>query len=111
MPREGIQYHIDDLWRARFEERLVELGINAAQVCDESGCPPSMLSEMRSGKRDATTYLPEIHKVLKWPEPQGPLLTKDDEELLRIARGLDETQRARLTERALSLDEEAKKRR
>lgn len=111
MPREGISYHVDDLWRARVTERLGELQQKSAWLSAESGCPRSMLSELMNGKRDATTYLPEIHKALGWDPPLGPLLTKDDEELLRLARGMTAEQRARLIERAMVLDEERKKRR
>lgn len=110
MPREGIQYHVDDPWRARVTERLKELNKNAAWLGEESGCGRSMVSELLSGTRHSTTYLPEIHNALQWPPPLGPLLSKDDEELLVIARKLGPEQRAQLKERALVLEEERKKR-
>lgn len=109
MPREGISYHVDDLWRGRVNERLAELKKKPAWLATESGCPRSMLSELLSGKRDSSTYLPEIHAALGWDPPLGPLLSRDDEELLKIARGLDAGQRARLLERALTLEEQRKK--
>ena len=70
-----------------------------------------MLSELISGIHDSSTYLPEIHKALGWDPPLGPLLTKDDEELLKIARGLGPEQRGRLIERAHVFEEENKKKR
>jgi hypothetical protein len=109
MPREGISYHVDDLWRGRVQERLAELGKNPAWLAKESGCPRSMLSELLSGKRDSSTYLPEIHDVLKWDAPLGPLLSRDDEELMKVVRDLDPEQRARLLERALTLHEQRKR--
>ncbi len=110
MPREGIQYDVDDVWRGRVRDRLVELAESMNWLATQSGCPRSMLSELLSGKRSNTTYLPEIHKVLTWPAPMGPMLSKDDEELLKLANSLTDEQRGRLHERALSLQEEKKKR-
>lgn len=109
MPREGTTYHVDDLWRGRVESRLRELERNQLWLATESGCPRSMISELLSGKRDVTTYLPEIHKALGWDPPMGPLLSKDDEELLRIVHRLDAEQRAALKERALVLDEQRRR--
>jgi transcriptional regulator with XRE-family HTH domain len=109
MPREGTQYWVDDLWRERVQERLQEKRWKPADLARESGCPPSMLSELLNGKRTKTTYLPEIHEALDWPAPLGPLLSRDDEELLSIASKLTSEQRAALRERALVLQEERKK--
>lgn len=109
MPREGIQYQVDKIWRDRVVDRLVELKKNRAWLADESGCPKSMITELLNGKRATTTYLPEIHKALEWPAPLGPMLSKDDEELLAIAKRLNAEQRARLKERGLALEEEQRK--
>lgn len=109
MPREGIQYVVDNVWRGRVAERLLELKRRPAWLATESGCPRSMISELLSGKRSNTTYLPEIHDALAWPAPMGPMLSRDDEELLALAKGLSEPQRARLKERALTMQEEKKK--
>lgn len=106
MPREGTQHHIDDRWRERVTERLAEMGKTAAWLSRESGCPKSMISELLSGLRDHTTYLPEIHKALNLPDPHGPLLSRDDEELLTLSRTLDAEQRGALKERARTLKEE-----
>lgn len=73
MPREGKAYDVDDVWRARVKERLTTLGKKPAWLAAESGCPRSMISELLSGKRNATTYLPEIHAALGWKPPGGPL--------------------------------------
>ncbi len=110
MPRAGIQYDVDNPWRARVTERLTELGKNPAWLARESGCPKSTLSELLDGTRHTTTYLPEIHEALGFPPPLGPLLSQDDEELLRIAHRLTPEQKARLLERATVLEEEGKKR-
>lgn len=109
MPREGTAYHVDDLWRSRVRERLVELDRNQAWLARESGCPRSMVSELLSGVREQSTYLPEIHGILGWDPPLGPLLSRDDEELLAIVHNLDPEQRAALKERALVLEEQRKK--
>lgn len=74
MPREGTSYNVDQLWRDRVRERLAELGKKPAWLAAESGCPRSMLSELLAGKRQGSTYVPEIHEVLGWPPPLGPLL-------------------------------------
>jgi len=110
MPREGISYHVDDVWRGRLRDRLTELGKSMNWLAGASGCPRSLLSEIMAGERHQTTYLPEIHAALSWPEPMGPLLSKDDEELLKLAHDLTDEQRARLHERALSMQEQTKKR-
>lgn len=110
MPREGTEYHVDSNWRTRVQERLLEMKQNQSWLAAESGCPRSMLSELLSGKRGGSTYLPEIHKVLGWSPPLGPLLSKDDEEMLHLTRGLDSDQRARLLERAQILREEKTRR-
>lgn len=70
-----------------------------------------MLSELLSGKRNGTTYLPEIHKVLSLPAPAGPLMSKDEEEMLGVARTLTRDQWSRLMERAQTFAEENKKKR
>ncbi len=106
MPNEGIAYHVDDLWRSRVRERLDELKKTQSWLAQESGCHRSMISELLSGKRHASTDLPGIHKALKWPPPLGPLLSKDDEEVVFMARALGHEQRARLKERMLALREE-----
>lgn len=110
MPREGISYHVDDNWRQRVESRLMELKKNKAWLAGESGCPRSMITELLSGKRDNSTYLPEIHTTLGWDPPLGPLLSKDDEEILKAVKNLDTEQRARILERALMLEEQRKRR-
>lgn len=110
MPRTGKQYDVDDVWRSRVVLRLEELDHNANWLAISSGCPRSMLSELLGGKRSNTTYLPEIHDALNWPAPIGPMLSRDDEELLKLASGLSGDQRARLKERALTMQEEKKKR-
>jgi hypothetical protein len=110
MPRDGIAYHVDDLWRDRVRDRLEEIKQNREWLANTSGCPKSMLSELLSGKRQQTTYLPELHEALGWDPPLGPLLSKDDEELLSFARRLDKEQLGRLKERAQMLVEERRKR-
>jgi transcriptional regulator with XRE-family HTH domain len=109
MPREGIQYWIDDDWRGRVRSRLDEKGWKQADLSRESGCAPSLITELLNGTRNQTTFLPEIHDALGFPPPQSPLLSNDDEELLAIAHALSPEQRARLVERALSLKEEKRK--
>ncbi len=111
MPREGIQFDVDGPWRTRVLERLSELGETPAWLARESGCPKSTLSELLSGLRHTTTYLPEIHEVLGFPPPLGPLLSRDDEEILRYAHRLSPEQKARLLERAMALEEEQNKKR
>ncbi len=96
MPRRGIQFHVDDPWRESVRERLAELGKKAAWLAAEAGCRPSLISELLSGKRDSTTYLPEIHRALGFPAPQGPLLSQDDEELLEMKARLTPEQRSML---------------
>lgn len=91
-------------------ERLKEIGRKKSWLAEKSGCPRSMISELLSGKRSGSTYLPEIHKALGWSHPLGPLLTRDDEELLQIAHSLTPEQRAALRERGLMLQEEKRRR-
>lgn len=100
---------MDKTWRDRVVERLKQMGKNRAWLADESGCPKSMVTELLNGTRDSTTYLPEIHDALEWPAPLGPMLSKDDEELLAIAKRLNPEQRAALRERGLALEEEQRK--
>jgi len=109
MPRTGSEYHVDDVWRDRVRERLRELGKKPAWLAAESGCPKSMISELLSGKRSNTTYLPEIHEALNLPMPHGPLMSADDEEILTLARLLTPEQRAKLVGRAEAYREENKK--
>lgn len=109
MPREGIQYWIDDTWRQRTEARLTERGWSRADLAREADCDRSLITELLSGVRHQTTYLPEIHEALGFPPPQPPLLSIDDEEILGIARGMTSEQRARLIERGLALREEKKR--
>lgn len=109
MPREGSEYRVDDLWRTRVVDRLAELKKKQAWLATTSGCPRSMISELLSGKRSNTTYLPEIHEALGWDPPLGPMLSRDDEELLKIARSLTPEQRAALKERGLTMQEEKRR--
>lgn len=110
MPRTGKSYPVDKTWRDRLGLRLEELKKTPAWLHRESGCPKSMISELMSGKRDSTTYLPEIHKALGWLPPMGPLLSVDDEEVFKLMRGLDSEQRAALIERGLTMQEQKRKR-
>lgn len=109
MPREGTQYWIDDTWRERVRERLIDKGWKQADLERASGCPRSMISELLSGQRNQTTYLPEIHDALGFEPPSGPLLSKDDEEMIVLSHMLTPEERARLRERATMLIEERRK--
>lgn len=58
-----------------------------------------MLSELLSGVRQGSTYLPEIHDVLGFPPPMGPLMSKDDEEILGALGQITDEQKAAVRER------------
>lgn len=109
MPREGSTYRIDDAWRSRAEERLVELGWTRARLARESGCSRSLVTELLDGKKQQTTYLPEMHGALGWPPPLPPIASKDAGEMLYLWERLDETQRVRLLERARVMFEDLAK--
>lgn len=109
MPRGGTAHPIDDYWRGRVEQRLEELKKTKSWLARESKCPRSLISELLDGKRKQTTYLAEIHAALSWPPPMGPLLSRDDEELLGIAHELTNDDLIRFKERGLALREERKR--
>lgn len=109
MPREGISKPVDDEWRTRAHERLVELKMTQAQWADKVGMPRSMLSELLSGKRQSTTYLDELHEAIGWPAPLPPLASRDTGEMLYLWDRLDERERIRLLERARMMFEETAK--
>lgn len=108
MPRQGTEYHVDDVWRVRIRDRLRELHHNQSWLAEQSGCPRSMISELLSGKRSNTTYLPEIHAALDLPPPVGPLMSRDEEEIVNMSRQLEPEQRAKLYERFQVWAEERK---
>lgn len=99
MPRAGTAYHIDDDWRARTEQRLKGLGWSRADLAKAAKCPRSLVTELLNGKRNHTTFLPEIHRALGWPPPQSPLPEKDASELSYIWARLDQAGRDAVIER------------
>lgn len=100
MPREGIAYHVDDDWRARVRARLLAKKLTPAQWAKDAGCSKSLVSELLSGKRKQTTYLPELHESLGWDPPQPPLPSKDGGEIAFLWDRLDERAREDLIAKA-----------
>lgn len=99
MPRKGLSYPVDDAWRARVEKRLAELGMTRAKLARAAGCQRSLITELLNtasgeGQRNQTTYLPEIHAALRWPEPQPVLGPSEVPELAYLFERLDEAGRA-----------------
>jgi hypothetical protein len=111
VPRAGIAYRVDDSWRERVALRLVELAWTHLKLAENSGCPRSLVSELLSGKRHQTTYLPEMHAALGWEPPLPPLPPEDAAELLAIWSGLGEAARGRALKsmRAIFESEKRKK--
>lgn len=100
--RAGYTYPIDDEWRARVVARLEEIGWSQARLAREAGMKSrSLLSELLSGEKDHTTYLPEIHVLLKWPPPKSSSLPEFGAgEMTYIWGRLDEVGRRRVIESA-----------
>jgi hypothetical protein len=101
MPRKGQSYPVNDEWRARVEQRLVDLGWSRAKLAKEAGCPRSLITELlctdaekradpNKIQRNQTTYLPEIHLALSWPKPQPALAPGVVPELSYIYDKLDD---------------------
>ena len=45
-------------------------------------CSPSIISELLSGKKNQSPYVPDIHIALNWTPPLPPVLPEETEELI-----------------------------
>lgn len=80
-------------------ERMEAQSMSRAQLARAVGCGRSLITELLDGKRNQTTYLPEIHEALGLAPPQPPLPSKDVGELSYIWDRLDDAGRQAMIER------------
>ena len=88
MPLNGHEFRVDDAWRSRVERRLKELDMNQTELATAAGCSKSLISQLLSGKRYRTQFLPEIHAVLGWTPPSPPVVDQDRDEVMAIFQKL-----------------------
>lgn len=110
MPRKGQAFPIDDNWRGQVRSAIAERFKSEAAFARHARISKASLSEALSPGSKQSTLVPAIHRALGWPAPRPLLLSRDDEELLRLVSQLDTTDRAALRERAMTLLELRKKR-
>ena len=101
MPRSGLTYPIDDDWRARVEAAMNDKGLKPAQLARLMGCNRSVVADLLSGDAVVSTYVPDVHKALGWSPPVSPLLSTDEQELIKVYRALNSEGRASVKERAI----------
>lgn len=113
MPKPGVAYPIDSDWRKRVLVRMGEKGIkNKNQLAILAKCSRSAITEIFDPECQRSMLVPSIHKVLGWdPPPGSPLMSADEEEMLKVMRALPPEDRARMMERGQTLLELLKARR
>lgn len=104
--KSGGSYVVDDAWRKRVEERLVERGWKRADLVRESRVGKSTISDLLNGKTNECVGLPAIHRALGWDAPLPPILSNDASELFGIWDRLDPFEKGRLLERARAIYEQ-----
>lgn len=111
MPRKnGTTYVVDDAWRKRVKEQLVQLGWRKADLSRESRVPKSTITELLNGTTSECVALPRIHKALGWNPPLPPILSVDATELFEIWDQLHDLEKGRLLERARAILEQQRAR-
>lgn len=80
--------------------------MSRADLAREAGCGRTVITDLLNGEQLSSTYVPEIHKALKWPAPPSPMMSADELELIKIYRGLSPESRAAVKERAITKAEE-----
>lgn len=88
---------------------MSEMGISRAGLAKLAKCSKGAITDMFNPESQRSMLVPAIHKVLGWAQPMGPLLSSDDEEILKLVRRMDPRDRAALVERALVLEEQRKR--
>jgi len=109
MPRIRPAHAIDDAWRARVRRALDTRGWEQVDLARAVKCSPSIISELLSGKKNQSPYVPDIHIALNWTPPLPPVLPEETEELIELWQQLDDMAKGRLLERARALAETSKK--
>jgi transcriptional regulator with XRE-family HTH domain len=102
----SFRYVVDDDWRNRVEQKLVEKGWSRADLARESRVGRSTITDLLNGKQHHCVGLPKIHHALGWDPPLPPILSNDASELFGIWDRLNEFERGRLLERARSIFEQ-----
>lgn len=100
---------IDDLWRARVRRALENKGWEQLDLAKAVGCSPSIISDLLSGKKNQSPYLPDIHTALGWSPPNPPVFPEETDELMQLWQRLDDIAKGSLLERARLLYENSKK--
>lgn len=92
-------YPISDIWRAKVQARLTEMGMSRAELAKIVGCSAPTITTILSGSQDSSDLVPKIHKALQWPAPANPedsLDIPDDEvDLKKLYQALPESLRPR----------------
>lgn len=106
----AARYVVDDAWRKRVEQRLIEKQMSRADLARESSrfgarVGRSTITDLLNGKQNHCVGLPAIHKALGWDPPLPPILSNDASELFGIWDRLSEFERGRLLERARAIFE------
>jgi hypothetical protein len=73
MARRGPAYPITDEWKSSVRLRLKEISMTEKQLASRIGCAQSTISETLSPASMQSSLVPDIHKVLGWPEPGVPV--------------------------------------
>ena len=102
MPRKGHAYPIDDPWRDRVLDRIVEMKITQNELARRAKISKAALSMALNADSTQTTVMPEIHKALGWDVPQLAPMTADAQELLKLYAQRSDFDRGRMVERARS---------
>lgn len=109
MPRKGSAWPITTEWRTVVLARIAELGISQNELARRAHVSKAALSQALNEDSRQTTVMPELHRALGLPPPVGPLLSQDDDELLRLGRSLTREDRAKMVERGQVLLEQRKR--
>ena len=109
MPQTGQAIPIDDAWREEVEARLKAKGWSRAELAREAKCSRTSITQLLNGAHDQSPIVPRIEAKLG----MTPRIRKNPSDLERrildVVADLDETERARLYERALAIREERRR--
>src|ERR1700751_2697627 len=96
MPRSGPAHAINNTRWDGVERELKKRKWQRLDLATAVGCSPSVITALLNGNKHESPYVPEIHEALEWSPPNPPLLSEDEEELLRIYRRLENHAKERL---------------
>ena len=109
MPQPGQAIPIDDAWREEVEARLRAKGWSRAELARQAKCAPSAITQLLNGAHDQSPLVPKIERVLGMSTRFRKNLSDLERKIAEVVNDLDETERARLYERALAIREERRR--